>query len=40
MKNGSARLRDLQGKYYQTFITALQVAVDLAVLSGSFLVGY
>ncbi len=40
MKNGSARLRDLQGKYYQTFITALQVAVDLAVLSGAFLVGY
>ena len=40
MKNGSARLRDLQGKYYQTFITALQVVVDLAVLSGAFLVGY
>jgi len=40
MKKGFVRFRDLQGKYYQSVITGLQVAVDLAVLSGAFLVGY
>ena len=40
MKNGIARYWVQRGKYYLLPITALQVIIDLAVLVGSFLVGY